>query len=98
MKLNDEQTKLYDAFYESTHETGPLDQKTELLVGLSAAMSMNCEPCTAYYLEKCKQADIHRAELSAVLAKVMAVAAGQKRLQAAAVIEKFNIDLDSFDS
>lgn len=98
MKLNDEQTKLYDAFYESTHEAGALDQKTELLVGLSAAMAMNCEQCTAYYLEKCETADISRAELSAVLAKVMAVAAGQKRLQAAAVVEKFNIDLDSFES
>lgn len=97
MKLNDEQTKLYDAFYESTHEAGALDKKTELLVGLSAAMAMDCEPCTAYYLEKCKTGDISRTELSAVLAKVMAVAAGQKRLQAAAVVERFNIDLASFE-
>ena len=98
MKLNDEQTKLYDAFYESTHNEGPLDQKTELLVGLSAAMAMNCDPCSAYYLEKCKTAGVSRTELSAVLAKVMAVAAGQKRLQAAEVVKNYSIDLDSFES
>ena len=42
----------YDAFYESTHNNEFLDSKTELLVGLAAAMGMNCQPCTRYYLHQ----------------------------------------------
>lgn len=87
MKLSSKQRKLYDDFYESTHETDVLDKKTELLVGLSAAMAMNCEPCTAYYVKQCKANGISEEEQSAVLAKVMAVAAGQKRLQAEKVMK-----------
>ena len=41
---------------------------------------MNCVPCTHYYLKETKKAKIKKGELSEVLAKVMAVAAGQKRL------------------
>lgn len=37
--LRDEQKKLYDDFYESTHENVFLDATTEILVGLSAAIS-----------------------------------------------------------
>ncbi|NVC74143.1 carboxymuconolactone decarboxylase family protein, partial [Vibrio vulnificus] len=36
--------KGYEEFYHSTHENEHLDTKTELLVGLSAAMAMNCLP------------------------------------------------------
>ncbi len=79
--LTDKQNKLYNAFYESTHNNEFLDSKTELLVGLSAAIAMNCQPCTKYYLGKARQADISDGEISEVLAKVMAVAAGQKKLQ-----------------
>ena len=56
--LKDKQKELYDAFYESTHENEYLDSKTELLVGLSAAISLNCQPCTKYYLEKAKKEGI----------------------------------------
>ncbi len=94
MKLSKEQRKLYDAFYESTHDDGVLDSKTELLVGLSAAMAMNCEPCTAYYVKTCKKQNISKVEMQSVLAKVMAVAAGQKRLQADKVLRENNIDFD----
>lgn len=80
--LNDRQQQLYDAFYESTHQPEHLDGKTELLVGLSAAMAMNCLPCMRYYLKLCRKAGVSREEIGEVLAKVMAVAAGQKRLQA----------------
>ncbi len=97
MKLTKEQRKLYDAFYESTHGDGVLNEKTELLVGLSVAIAMNCEPCTAYYVEMCKRKSVSKRELQSVLAKVMAVAAGQKRLQAEKVLHENNIDLEEFE-
>ena len=79
--LKDDQQKLYDDFYQSTHDNEFLDSKTELLVGLSAAIALNCVPCTRYYLEKCEAAGVAKGEVAEVLAKVMAVSAGQKRLQ-----------------
>ena len=95
--LNKRQKELYDSFYESTHQNEYLDPKTEILVGLSAAMAMNCQPCMNYYLSRAKAAGVSRGELSEVLAKVMAVAAGQQRLQAQDVLEKYSIDLQSFE-
>lgn len=89
--------KLYEQFYASTHENEFIDQKTEALVGLAAAMGMNCQPCTRYYLHQAKKAGIKKGEVSEVLAKVMAVAAGQKKLQAQQVVEQHKIDLDLFD-
>ncbi len=94
--LNKHQRELYDAFYESTHKNESLDKKTELLVGLAAAMGMDCEPCTEYYLDKAQKSGINKDEVFAVLAKVMAVAAGQKRLQAQNVISKSKLSLDAF--
>ncbi len=94
--LTKRQQTEYDSFYESTHKNEYLDEKTELLVGLSAAMAMNCAPCTRYYLEKAQKAKISKGEISEVLAKVMAVAAGQKRLQMQEVIERYSIDFDSY--
>lgn len=91
--LTKKQKELYDSFYESTHLTEHLDSKTEILIGLSAAISMNCEPCTSYYLKKAKQANISKGEISETLAKVMAVAAGQKRLQLQDVINKYDIEI-----
>ena len=89
--LTRRQQSLYDAFYRSTHDNEFLGQRTELLVGLSAAMAMNCSPCTEYYLHACSKAGIKQEEISEVLAKVMAVAAGQKRLQAEAVMQQVSI-------
>ncbi|EJG0913818.1 carboxymuconolactone decarboxylase family protein [Vibrio parahaemolyticus] len=89
--------KGYEEFYHSTHENEHLDTRTELLVGLSAAMAMNCLPCTRYYLLEAKKAGISKGEISDVTAKVMAVAAGQKKLQMQEVLTKYNIDLDSFE-
>ncbi len=94
--LTKRQQKEYDSFYESTHNNEHLNQKTELLVGLSAAMAMNCAPCTRYYLEQAKMAKISRGEISEVLAKVMAVSAGQKRLQMEEVVKGYEIDLESY--
>lgn len=94
--LTKNQQELYNAFYESTHENEYLDQKTEVLVGLSAAIAMNCEPCTKYYLHKAKKAHVTKGEISEVIAKVMAVAAGQKKLQVSEVLDHYEIDLSSF--
>lgn len=91
--LTKKHKELYDLFYESTHSNEHLDSKTEILIGLSATMAMNCEPCTHYYFKKAKQAKISKGEISETLAKVMAVAAGQKRLQFQAVVDKYNIDI-----
>ena len=95
--LKKEQQELYDAFYESTHKNEYLDQKTEVLVGLSAAIAMNCIPCTHYYLKESKKAKIKKGELSEVLAKVMAVAAGQKKLQTNEALERYKIDIASYE-
>lgn len=89
--LTKRQQVLYNEFYDSTQNNEYLDQKTEVLVGLSAAMAMDCEPCTLYYLKQAKKAKITKEEISEVLAKVMAVAAGQKRLQLKEVIENHSI-------
>jgi len=88
--LTRRQQELYDSFYESTHRNEFLDQKTEILVGLSAAMAMNCAPCTRYYLAEAKKTRVSKGEIAEVLAKVMAVAAGQKRLQMQEVLEPRN--------
>ncbi len=95
--LTERQQELYDSFYESTHKNEYLDQKTELLVGLSAAIAMNCAPCTRYYLEQAKKRKIPKVAIAEVLAKVMAVAAGQKRLQMQEVVKSYGINLESYE-
>jgi alkylhydroperoxidase/carboxymuconolactone decarboxylase family protein YurZ len=94
--LTKRQQVLYNSFYDSTHKNEHLDHKTEVLVGLSAAMAMDCKPCTLYYLKRAKKANISKEEISEVLAKVMAVAAGQKRLQMKEIIESYSINIESF--
>ena len=47
------------------------------------------------YLEQAKKADVSKGEISEVLAKVMAVAAGQKRLQMQEVLGHSGADVDS---
>ncbi|PKF63007.1 carboxymuconolactone decarboxylase family protein [Psychromonas sp. psych-6C06] len=95
--LTSKQQEKYDAFYTSTHENEFLNAKTEVLVGLAAAIAMNCKPCTHYYLRQAKKVGISKGEISEVIAKVMAVAAGQKKLQASEVLREHKIDLDSFE-
>lgn len=97
MKLSEKQNKLYEEFYNSTINDGVLDKKTEHLVGLAAAMATNCSPCTAFYVQRCKKAGIRKAEIQAVLAKVMAIAAGQKRLQTAKALEANHINIDEME-
>ena len=95
--LTSEQQQRYNDFYESTHNNQYLDSKTELLVGLSAAIALNCLPCTRYYLLNARKAGCKKGEISEVIAKVMAVSAGQKRLQTEEVLHKYQIDLSEFD-
>ena len=92
--LTDKQKKLYNLFYESTHNNEHLNSKTEILVGLSAALAMNCEACTNYYLKLAKKENIKKGEISEVIAKVMAVSAGQKRLQAEFIINKSGLEFE----
>jgi len=94
--LKDNQQKLFDAFYESTHANEYLDTKTELLIGLASAIALNCYPCMKYYLMKAKENKIKKEEISEVMAKVMAVSAAQKKIQAETVMQKFKIELSDY--
>lgn len=96
--LTKNQQELYDSFYESTHNTKFLNQRSEVLVGLASAVALNCKPCTVYYLKQAKKAQLSKGEISEVIAKVMAVAAGQKKLQTQRAMREFNIDLDNFQA
>lgn len=89
--LTDRHMATYKSFYDSTINNEFLDAKTELLVGLAAAMALNCIPCQRYYLDRAKGAGITKGEISEVLAKVMAVSAGQKRLQFEETCTRYNI-------
>ena len=94
--LSKKQQQKYDAFYASTHDNEFLDSKMEVLVGLAASIAMSCKPCTHYYLRKAKKQKVTKGEISEVLAKVMAVSAGQKRLQTQSVLKEFDIDLKGY--
>jgi len=59
-------------------------------------MAVNCIPCQRFYLLECSKAGISKADVCEVLAKVMAVSAGQKRLQFQEVLDRFEIDLSLF--
>ena len=94
--LSTDQQKLYDAYYDSTHNNEHLDSRTELLVGLGAAMALGCYPCMNYYLGKARDTGVTKGEIAEVLAKVMAVSAGQRRLQAEEVLQRYDIDFEGF--
>lgn len=94
--LKENQQRLFDAFYESTHKNEHLDSRSELLVGLAAAVALNCYPCMKYYFLKAKELKITKGEISEVMAKVMAVSAAQKRVQAEDVMRKLKIDINDY--
>ena len=89
--LKDNQEKLFDAFYQSTIDNAYLDTRTEILVGLASAISLNCYPCMKYYFTRAKEFKIKNVEISEVVAKVMAVSAAQKRIQSEEVIKKLKL-------
>lgn len=88
----------YAEFYNSTRENEYLSKREGLLVGLAAAMAVNCLPCQRFYMMECKKQGISRGDFSEVLAKVMAVSAGQKRLQFQEVLDRYQIQLAEFDT
>ena len=94
--MTERQELKYREFYDTTRENECLSRRESLLVGLAAAMAVNCIPCQRYYLQDCKKEGISKGDVSEVLAKVMAVSAGQKRLQFQEVLDRYEIKLDDF--
>lgn len=84
--LNSLQSDKWSSFYASTATGSVLDEKTMLLIGLAAAIAVDCELCMESYLTKCKEAGIADAAIADVLAKVMAVSAGKNKIQISRII------------
>jgi len=76
---------------ESTHANEHLDAGEGILVGLTAAIALNCRPCIRYYQSQAKKAGISEGKVSEVVAKIMAVSANQKRLQTEEVLNRHEI-------
>ena len=76
---------------ESTHANEHLDAGEGILVGLTAAIALNCQPCIRYYLSQAKKAGISEGKVSEVVAKIMAVSANQKRLQTEEVLNRHEV-------
>ena len=64
--LTDRQQELYSAFSESTHENEFLDRKTATIVGLAAALALNCSACAEYYLQLAKKAGVSKDEIAEI--------------------------------
>jgi alkylhydroperoxidase/carboxymuconolactone decarboxylase family protein YurZ len=75
------QKNAFNVFYESARYNGVLDDKTSLMVHLSAAMATGCYPCMHFYLNQIDEVGLSDDEISAVEAIVMAVSAGKVREQ-----------------
>ena len=86
--LNSRHSDTWSSFYASTTKGSVLDERTMILIGLAAAIAVDCEPCAESYLAKCKQTGITDAEISDVLAKVMAVSAGKNKIKFSRVIDR----------
>ena len=78
--LNARHADSWSAFYGGTSKGAVLDERTMVLIGLAAAIAVDCEPCAEAYLAKCNEHGVSDAEISDVLAKVMAVSAGKKKI------------------
>jgi len=78
--LNSRHSDAWSSFYASTTKGAVLDERTMALIGLAAAIALDCEPCAEAYLAKCKEHGISDAEIADVLAKVMAVSAGKRKI------------------
>jgi len=76
------QQQLFEQFRESTHANEHLNAEEGIIVGLTAAMALDCKPCLRYYISLAKRAGISEGKVSEVLAKVMVVSANKKRLSA----------------
>ena len=76
-----QQKKAFGEFYKSARRNGVLDDKTTLMIHLSAAMALGCYPCMEYYLAQTDKAGLSSDDISAVQAIVMAVSAGKVNAQ-----------------
>ncbi len=71
---------------ESTHSNEHLGNEEGILVGLTAAIALNCQLCIRYYQSQAKKAGISEGKVSEVVAKIMAVSANKKRLQTGEIL------------
>ena len=90
--LTARQLRLFEEFRDSTHENEHLNASEAILVGLPAAMAMNCRSCIHYYLKMAKEAGISQGKVSEIIAKVMVVSANQKRLQVENIARSYDFD------
>jgi alkylhydroperoxidase/carboxymuconolactone decarboxylase family protein YurZ len=86
--LNSPHSDLWSSFYASTTKGASLDERTMTLIGLAAAIAVDCEPCAEHYLTRCKEKGISDPEIADVLAKVMAVSAGKNKIKFSRVIDR----------
>jgi hypothetical protein len=77
--MNKGHLESYNQFYKSTVTGESLNEREMTLVGLATAFALNCESCAVHYSELCDKYEISKIEVADVLAKVMAVSAGQKK-------------------
>ena len=77
----EKQRNAFNDFYDSARYNGILDDKTSLMVHLSAAMATGCYPCMHFYLDQIDKVGLSDDEISAIEAIVMAVSAGKVREQ-----------------
>lgn len=75
--LTGEPDRTFRAFYQSARRNAVFDERTTVLLHLAAAEALGCEPCMRHYLSQAGELGLGEAQLSAVQAIVMAVAAGR---------------------
>ncbi|MDD5285300.1 MAG: carboxymuconolactone decarboxylase family protein [Desulfuromonadaceae bacterium] len=86
--LPEPQLKAFGNFYDSARHNEILESKTTLLLHLAASMAIGCIPCMEYYLPQAEKEGITAAEIGAVQAVVMTVAAGRVNAQLRQVEKK----------
>lgn len=86
--LNSRHAEPWSSFYASTTKGAVLDERTMILIALATAIAIDCEPCAEHYLTKCKEIGITDAEISDVLAKVMAVSAGKNKIKFSRIVDR----------
>lgn len=86
--LNSKHARPWSEFYASTASGAALDERTMVLIGLAASIAVDCEPCAEAYLAECKKHSITEIEIADVLAKVMAVSAGKRKIKLSRSLEK----------
>lgn len=75
------QKTAFNNFYNSARYNEVLDDKTSLMIHLTAAMASGCYPCMRVYLDQIEKVGLLDDEISAIESIVMAVMAGKVREQ-----------------